>query len=94
VYQYLAENIAPEIHREQPVELRHIAHLCHQLFLWTTKRVVLGDFLQAVVDDSLTRAIHAADYTNKTALWVYVAFLYNVAPSGWRKALKELEEET
>ena len=83
---YLVENIVTEMARENAVGLMHVAECCRHLYLWATHQLPgLGGFLTAVKDDSLSRAVQYADGTNKTALWVYVAFLYNVAPAGWRK---------
>jgi hypothetical protein len=65
--------------------VKHIAEGLHAIYLWSTAQIPeLGSFLQAVVKNDLTEAVHRADEHNKIGLWLYVAFLYNVAPAGWR----------
>ena len=80
---YLAQNIAT---KTPTTELSHVAQLCLHLYLWSTGQLpYLGDFLTAVVNNDLTEAVHRADGINRGLLWVYTAFLYNVAQRGWRE---------
>ena len=95
IHLYLAECIVSDVAREDAVGLMHVANLCHHLYLWATNQLPgVGDFLTAVKDDSLSRAAQYADGTNRRLLWVYSAFLYNVAPSGWQRRNEDKKEET
>lgn len=93
IHLYLETCIAPDMARENSVGLAHVADLCHHLYLWSWQQYDLGSFLTAVKDNNLSNAVMYADDVNKTALWIYVAFLYNVAPSGWQKRNEVKKEE-
>jgi len=41
-----------------------------------------GDFLTAVLENNLAESFHRADEENREALRVFVAYLFNEAPSG------------
>ena len=88
ILSYLVENLsASRYHDYQTVA--HVADLCHQIYLWSTgQEEYLDDFLEAIVKNNLSEAVHRADEKNRTALWLYVGFLYNVAPGGWKDRLK------
>lgn len=71
--------------------LSHIAECCHHLYLWSMGGYpVLGSFLSAILENDLMAAVAAADDINRTALWVYAQFIYNVAPGNWKEMPKRL----
>ncbi len=85
---YLVINLRAAIYHDCDV-IEHVAHLCLDIYLWHTNQLsFIGDFLEAVIRNDLSDAVHLADEKNRTALWLYVGFLYNVAPGG-TAALKE-----
>ena len=88
IVKYLCDNIrAYNYHDAETID--HVADLCHQIYIWSTGQYdILDDFLEAVVKNNLSEAAHRADDKNRTALWLYVGFLYNVAPGGWKDRLK------
>lgn len=85
IYWYLCTNIrAGDFHLDDTIW--HVAYCLHGIYLWATGQVEhLGSFGHAIARDSLTGAAHLADEKNRTALWLYPAFLYSCAPSRWRK---------
>ncbi len=83
IHTYLTENFgAHKLMSDQALE--HVVRLCHLLFAWSVRKSPLGSFLQAVVKNDLSEAVHTADDVNRRHLWIYPAFLYNVAPHGWK----------
>ena len=85
---YLYENIhAFQYHDAETIT--HVSECCFQIYQWSTNQIpYMGDFLNAIVKDNLTEAAHRADAMNRTALWLYVAVLYNIAPAGWKNPNK------
>jgi hypothetical protein len=85
IYNYLLSNISAASYHNFGTVL-HVADLCHQIYLWSTgQEEYLDEFLESIVKNDLFEAAHRADDKNRTALWLYVAVLYNIAPGGWRK---------
>lgn len=66
-------------------ELGHIAMCLHHIHLWYHEDYPIGDFLTAVVRNDFTEVCFRADDINRRALIIYVMFLANRIPSGWRK---------
>lgn len=91
IYAYLRDNILGAEESTTYTELVHIAQYCHHIYKWhaTDERHKLGDFLNAFINNDLWEACMRADDVNRRSLWIYVQFLYNVAPSNWRDKLKE-----
>jgi len=86
---YLSENIIGATESLTYNELAHIAQCCHHLYeLHMGIRPCVGDFLTAFIKNDLWKACMLADNVNRKALWVYVQFMYNVAPGLWRRTLK------
>lgn len=82
IAQYLEENLRALCYHDRDVVI-HVADLCHAIYMWDTEQCYyLGEFLCAVVQDSLTMAVHTADDVNRRALWLYVGFLHNCCPGG------------
>lgn len=89
IFEYLCANLgALEHHSESDVN--HVASLLADLQSWSVGKLpYVGDFLTAVAENNLDRAVMFADETNKRLLWLYPMFLYNVAPSTWKRRLTE-----
>lgn len=87
IYDYLVNDVIGMGGREMSVSnLQHVAECCHHLYQWATHQLPsVGNFLTAVIANDLMKSIQYADETNRDLLWVYVIFMYNVAPSGWRE---------
>ena len=83
VRDYLMYNLGALRHMSV-TELEHVADLCFKLFEWSAKGTPAGDFLTAVIKNDLSEAAGRADATNMHQLWIYPAFIYNVAPRNWR----------
>jgi hypothetical protein len=93
IERYLLQNTSAN-HYHGSSTINHVADLCYQIYLWSTGQILsVGDFLQAIINNDLTEAVHRADELNRTALWLYVAFLYNVAPGDWKHTKKEFENK-
>jgi hypothetical protein len=94
IYDYLVGNIGATNYYKRDV-IMHVSECCYAIYLWSIGSIPdLGSFGRAVVANDLTEAVHCADEDNKLALWLYVAFLYNVAPGGWKDRFqKEPKEE-
>lgn len=59
-------------------------HMREGLVAYVLRRRRTGDFLRAVLENNLKEACDRADDENKRALFAYVFFLYNHAPtSAW-----------
>ena len=56
-------------------------HMHGGMLLYLLHGIPPGSFMTAVLMNDLREACSRADDTNKVALWNYVAFLYNYAPS-------------
>ena len=86
IFDYLERNLDAIRFRAMDIEsLQHVAECCHALVEWSHGQRTLGDFLIAVVENKLTEAVYMADETNRRALWLYPAFIREVAPVGWNK---------
>jgi hypothetical protein len=53
---------------------------CYRIYLWSQGHHALGDFLQAVVRNDLSKAVKHADTVNLRALTLTVKILFNIAP--------------
>ena len=92
IRKYIQENILPTTTKAviSSSELDHISNLCGHLYLWSTGKIPkLGPFLNAVKENDLMGAVHLADDTNRVHLWIYPAFIYNIAPAGWKTFMME-----
>jgi len=91
IYIYLIENInARKYHDIETIS--HVSDLCYDIYRWAHGEYPsLCSFLKAVVDNDLSESAHLADDINRTALWLYVAFLHNVAPGGWKEYFQPSE---
>jgi hypothetical protein len=79
---YIAMQLNPCL---PPSAIADVAHLCHTIYLWSTRQIdYLDSFSAAVVANKLDQAVFAADEANRLAMWLYPMFLHNVAPGGWR----------
>jgi hypothetical protein len=94
IEKYLCDNLRAYNYHDAKT-INHVADLCHQIYMWSTGQYgFLDDFLEAIVKNDLFEAVHLADDKNRTALWLYVAFLYNVAPGGWRGTINQKTDVT
>jgi hypothetical protein len=57
-------------------------HMQEAIQRYVIDRLAPGDFLRAVVENNLRRAVHSADEVNLSLLPLYVKFFYNRAPAG------------
>lgn len=89
IYTYLSDNILGTEQLLTHDELVHVAQCCHHIYeLHVGIRPRIGNFLTAFIKNDLWKACMRADNVNRKALWVYVQFMYNVAPGLWRRTLK------
>lgn len=88
VRNYLSQNLSALKHMAL-IELNHVADLCYALYEWSTKGEPVGDFLTAVINNDLEKAVFLADDVNQKQLWIYPVFVYNCAPSNWKERKNE-----
>ncbi len=73
-------------------EIDHIVFHLGRIANWYADEIpshLVGDFLQELLSDSLSRAWSAADNTNRKALGLYVKFLHNHIGGDWREKAKK-----
>ncbi len=67
-------------------------YMWHGIEDWIVKAQPPGDFLCGVIQDSLFRAAHHADRTNKNLLKHYAEFFYNAMPVGSYGSTKQMNK--
>lgn len=87
---YLLDNLRASFYHNDDT-VNHVADLCHWIYRWHTDQINhLGSFLCSVAKGDLVDAVHLADEINRTALWLYVGFIYNVTPGGFQSLRSKL----
>lgn len=82
-FKYLSENRLHELHKLVPV------HDHHGLIAFFEDGIIPGSFLQAVLENNLSRAFGRADEVNRRALFDITTWLWNYAPAdGWGSEAK------
>lgn len=81
ILEYLTDNLRGKFCHSRET-LMHVAWGCFDIYMFKTGQTQdPGDFASAVINNDLSGAVHKADDVNRLALWLYVGFLYNVAPA-------------
>lgn len=83
IREYLHVNLSARQHMSDS-ELDHVAALCFKIYEWSMKERPVGHFLTAVIENDLKEAVLCADDVNQGQLWVYIQFIHNCAPTGWK----------
>ena len=73
----LLVNGKPILYGDCPVD-----YMADGLRLYFERGILPGSFMTAVLMNDFIAACHAADYTNRDALWEWGCWLYNNAPKG------------
>lgn len=78
----------PEAKDFDAEQIDHIAHGLRRLLEWyENRKVAMGSFLTAVLENDFIEATTRADKTNTKALPIYAKFLYNMMPMDYKKVL-------